>query len=202
VHPTDSYCNSNAQFDADYYERFYTDAKVHDQLRIDGLVNGVIGLATWLNVGVKSVLDVGAGMGAIGTALSRHHPTIRYRGTDISKHACQTYGHLHVDIARWKPKRAYDLTICLSVLQYLDNDQLGAAVDNLAAATRSLLYLEIPTKWDRDNVINPDATDMNVHWRTGRFYQRLLTVHFQQIGAGLWLRHSSPVPLFELEAVR
>jgi Methyltransferase domain len=191
--------NSAASFDASYYEHFYTDAQVHDQQRIDGLVNGIVGFATWLSIDVKSVLDVGAGMGAIRTALQRHHPTVRYRGTDISKHACKTYGHLHVDIANWKPKRAYDLTVCLSVLQYLDDQQIGNAIDSLAAATRSLLYLEIPTRWDRDNVINPDATDMFVHWRSGRFYQRLLTEHFQQVGAGLWLRNTSAVPLFELE---
>jgi trans-aconitate methyltransferase len=191
--------NSAASFDASYYAHFYTDAQVHDQRRIDGLVNGIVGFATWLSVDVKSVLDVGAGMGAIRKALQRHHPTVRYRGTDISKHACKTYGHLHVDISTWKPKRAYDLSVCLSVLQYLDDQQIGNAIDNLAAATRSLLYLEIPTRWDRDNVINPEATDMNVHWRTGRFYQRLLTQHFQQVGAGLWLRNTSAVPLFELE---
>jgi SAM-dependent methyltransferase len=199
VNPTHS--SGEAAFDASYYERFYSDAQVHDQLRIDGLVNGILGFATWLNVEVKSVLDVGAGMGAVKVALNRHHPTIRYRGTDISKHACKTYGHLNVDIATWQPKRHYDLTICLSVLQYLDNRQITEAVNNLAGATRSLLYLEIPTTWDRDHVINPEATDMNVHWRSGRYYQRLLAPHFRQVGAGLWIRRTSTVPLFELECL-
>jgi SAM-dependent methyltransferase len=190
------------EFDAGYYEHFYADAQVHDQSRIDGLVSGILGFATWLNIPARSVLDVGAGTGAVRNALAAHHPGTKYRGTDISKHACKIYGHLHVDIASWRPKRAYDITICLSVLQYVANDRFEAAVGNLAAATKSLLYLEIPTAWDRDNVINPEATDMNVHWRSGAYYRRVLGGEFRQLGAGLWLRNTSPIPLFELEAFR
>ncbi len=190
------------QFDAAYYARHYDHDKVHDQQRLDALLRGIMGLAAWWQIPVRSVLDVGAGTGGIGRALAVHHPGVRYRGTEISKHACTTYGHKQVDIAGWAPKRAYDLTICLSVLQYLENDRCAAAVANLAAATRSLLYLEVTTSWDRTHAVDPAHTDMDVHWRSGAWYRRTLAPYFRQLGAGLWARHDAPVVLFELEALR
>jgi hypothetical protein len=187
------------EFDAKYYERFYADAKVHDQDRIDALVSGMMGFAGWWSVPVRSVLDVGAGMGAVGNSVRRLYPSVKYRGTETSAYACKTYGHLNVDIAIWVPKRAYDITICLSVVQYLDSATCLAALSNLAAATKSLLYFEVPTTWDRANVIDKSATDMNVHWRSGAWYKKALASHFQQVGAGLWLKRESPLALFELE---
>jgi hypothetical protein len=187
------------QFDAKYYEHFYSNSKVHDQDRIDALVTGIMGFAGWWSIPVRSVLDVGAGMGSVGNALSRLYPKVTYRGTEVSAHACKTYGHLRVDIATWNPRRAYDITVCLSVVQYLDNIACAAAIANLAAATKSLLYFEVPTTWDKANVIDESATDMNVHWRTGAWYRKLLLPHFQQVGAGLWLKRDSSLALFELE---
>ena len=190
------------QFDANYYARHYAHAKVHDQQRLGGLVAGIMGFAAWWRVPVRSVLDVGAGTGGIGKALAVDHPAVRYRGTDISRHACSAYGHKHADIATWSPKRAYDLTICLSVLQYLDDTRCEAAVANLAKATRSLLYLEVVTSWDRKHAIDVAHTDMNVYWRSGAWYRATLKRHFRQVGAGLWARHGAPIVLFDLEAAR
>jgi hypothetical protein len=194
--------NEAARFDADYYATHYDSSHVHDQGRLDSLVNGILGMAAWWKVPVRSVLDVGAGTGGIGRALRRHHPGVRYRGTEISKHACATYGHQHVDIARWSPSRAYDLTICLSVLQCLDDLACEAAISNLGRATRSLLFLEIPTTWDRRHAVDPAHTDMDVFWRTGAWYRRVLSNQFRPIGGGLWVRHDAPVVFFELEAGR
>ncbi len=189
-------------FDAAYYSRFYDHAKVHDQARLDSLITGLLGFARWWQLPVRSVLDVGAGTGGIGRALAAHHPGIRYRGTEISPHACKTYGHKLVDITEWVPKRAYDLTVCLSVLQYLDEEQCTAAVSNLAAATKSLLYLEVTTSWDRTHAVDPAHTDMNVFWRTGAWYRRVLQPHFRLVGAGMWVPNGAPVVLFDLEAAR
>lgn len=161
-------------FDAEYYSRYYDHSKVHDQERLNSLVAGILGFAGWWQFPVRSVLDVGAGTGGIGRALRSNHPEVRYLGTDVSRHACKEYGHRYVDIAKWQSKRAYDLTICLSVLQYLDDEQCLTAVNNLAVATRSLLYLEVTTAWDRRHAVDPTATDMNVYWRTGAWYRRVV----------------------------
>ena len=57
----------------------------------------------------------------------------------------------------------------------------------------------MPTLADRDTVIDPAGSDLDVHWRTGRWYRRRLDVAFTEVGAGLWLSRADPLPLFELE---
>jgi hypothetical protein len=61
------------------------------------------------------------------------------------------------------------------------------------------MYLEIPTTADFDEVVDPAATDMSVHRRSGLWYRRALGEHFRQIGGGLWLSRDSAVPMYELE---
>ena len=51
------------RFDAAYYRRFYGDRPVHDRKRIALLATGVLSLAAWWRVPVRTVLDVGAGKG-------------------------------------------------------------------------------------------------------------------------------------------
>ena len=55
---------------------------------------------------------------------------------------------------------------------------------------------------DRDGVIDPSGTDLDVHWRTGAWYRRRLARGFTEIGGGLWLSHRSTAPMFELERAR
>jgi hypothetical protein len=51
-------------------------------------------------------------------------------------------------------------------------------------------------------VVDPDATDMNVHHRSGDWYRRRLNEYFIQAGAGLWVRKGGGVALYELERSR
>jgi hypothetical protein len=92
--------------------------------------------------------------------------------------------------------------ICQSVLQYLDNATAARAIGTLTSACRGLLCLEVPTAHDRANSIDPAATDLDVHWRTGAWYRRRLAAGFTEIGGGLWLSGSSNAVLFELERAR
>ena len=147
------------------------------------------------------MLDVGAGKGYWRDWLATAHPRVTYHGIDVSEHACRRYGHEHADLASWRPARRYDLVVCQSVLQYLDAGQATHAIGSLAAACRGLLCLEVPTAHDRDHSIDPTATDLDVHWRTGAWYRKRLDEGFTAIGGGLWLSRSSPAVLFELERV-
>jgi SAM-dependent methyltransferase len=188
------------EFDAAYYRRFYDGGRVHDEAKVGALISGVLGFAAWWDVPVRSVLDVGAGLGFAGRWLAAHRPDIRYRGIDVSEWACREHGHRRADISTWRPGRPFDVTVCVSVLQYLDDACLVAAVENLAAATRHLLYLELPTTWDRRHVIDDDRTDLDVHWRSGAWYRRALEPWFEPVGAGIWARRGGVIPFFELEA--
>ena len=75
----------------------------------------------------------------------------------------------------------------------------------MASAISSLVLVsKAPgaTTADFASVVDPDATDMDVHHRTGEWYRRRLNEHFTQAGAGLWVRKGGGVALYELERSR
>jgi trans-aconitate methyltransferase len=193
---------TSERFDAAYYGRFYGRRPVHDRRRIALLANGVTSLAAWWRIPIRSVLDVGAGKGYWRDHLAAEHPRVHYHGLDISAHASARYGHEHADISTWTPPRAYDLVICQSVLQYLDDDAVRRSITVLGAACRGLLLVEAPTTADRSEVIDPERTDLDIEWRSGDWYRALLDHAFLEIGAGLWASRRLPIPFFELERSR
>ena len=92
--------------------------------------------------------------------------------------------------------------ICHGVLQYPDDNAVDAAIKNIAAATRHVLYLEVPTLLDFHAIVDASSTDMEVHQRTGDWYRELLDPYFVQAGAGLWVRRGGDVLLYELEGTK
>jgi trans-aconitate methyltransferase len=190
------------RFDAAYYRRFYGRRPVHDRRRIARLGEGVISLASWWRIPIRSVLDVGAGKGYWRDWLAEAHPTVKYHGVDASEYACRRYQHELADIAEWQPRRRYDLVVCQSVMQYLKDPAAAKAIGTLEGACRGLLLFDAPTVADRETVIDPSSTDLDVRWRTGNWYRKRLAVGFTEIGGGLWLSRDCHVPFFELELAR
>jgi len=191
-----------SQFDADYYKRFYGRGGVHDKKRIAQLGSAVHNMCAWWGVAPKSVLDVGAGPGLWRDWYHENFPNVRVTSTDVSEYACKKFGHQLRDISQWTPTRAFDLVICHGVLQYPDDKAVESAVKNIAAATRHVLYLEIPTLLDFHTIVDASSTDMEVHQRPGDWYRELLDPYFVQAGAGLWVRRGGNVLLYELEGTR
>ena len=189
-------------FDREYYERFYESDPVHTAQKVAQLATAVQSMADWWDFPVDSVLDIGAGPGYWRDWYATNRPAVRYVSTDVSEHACAEYGHELRDITQWRPREKFDLVVCHGVLHYLTAQQAEAAIENLGAACRGLMYLEAPTAWDLDNIVDTETTDMNVTRRTGAWYRTRLNRHFVQIGAGLWASHSSGLPLYELERAR
>lgn len=190
------------RFDAEYYRRFYEHRPVHTPGSVAHLATGVFHMAAWWGVRIASVLDVGAGPGYWRDWFRKHHPDVKYVSVDVSDYACERYGHELRDITEWTPKTPSDLVVCQGVLQYADDAKAERAIENLARATRELLYLEAPTRHDHEHVIDSDATDLECHWRTGAWYRLRLTPHFTQVGAGLWAKRDRAVPFYELERAR
>jgi trans-aconitate methyltransferase len=151
---------------------------------------------------VRSVLEVGAGRGDWGHWYRTLHPTVRVTSTDVSEHACATFGHKRRDIAQWAPKRPFDLVICTDVLQYLDDQAATRALRNLTTATRTCLYFDALTSFDAKHTVEQSKTDFKVTLRTGDWYRQRLSRGFTQAGAGLWVRKGSCVVLHELERHR
>ena len=187
------------RFDDRYYRRFYGKGGAHDRTQVEHLATGVHHMAAWWGVPVRSVLDVGAGMGFWRDWYRTTHPTVKVRSIDVSEYACATWGHERRDIADWRPRGQFDLVVCHSVLQYVDDERVVRAIDHLAAATRSLLYLELPTRDDLRHLVDRSATDMEVFHRTGKWYRSHLELQLRQVGAGLWVPRNG-VPMYELEA--
>ncbi len=188
-----------ARFDDRYYRRFYGKGGAHDRAQVEHLATGVHHMAAWWGVPVRSVLDVGAGMGFWRDWYRTTHPTVKMRSIDVSEYACATWGHERRDIADWRPRGQFDLVVCHSVLQYVDDERVVRAIDHLVGATRSLLYLELPTRDDLRHLVDRSATDMEVFHRTGKWYRSHLELHLRQVGAGLWVPRNG-VPMYELEA--
>jgi hypothetical protein len=200
-HDTDE-MTSPDRFDAAYYRRFYGRGPVHDRRQIASLATAVTAWARWWKLPIRSVLDVGAGKGYWKDWFAAAHPRVRYHGLDVSPHACRKHGHELADISLWVPPRSYDLVVCQSMLQYLEDEACERAVAVLARACAGLMYLEVPTSADRVDVVDIERTDMDVYWRTGAWYRQRLDPLFVEVGAGLWITRPSPLPFFELEISR
>ncbi|MEZ5259022.1 MAG: class I SAM-dependent methyltransferase [Ilumatobacteraceae bacterium] len=186
-----------AQFSKRYYDRFYGDDPVHTPERIAHLA-GVHGMCGWLELPVTSVLDVGAGPGYWRDWFAEHQPDVAYTGVDVSEYACERYGHDRRDITTWCPDDTYDLVVAQGVIQYLDDTGADAAIEHLAEACDGMLYLELPTAFDRVTVIDADHTDLDVHWRHTSWYRDRLAPYFVQFGGGMWIARRAGVPLYEL----
>ena len=189
------------KFDTAYYQRFYGDNGAHDAERISHLATAVHHLAAWWEIDIASVLDVGSGMGMWRDWYHFTYPDVTVRSIDVSEHACATWNHERRDISSWRPRGKFDLVVCHSVLQYLDNAAVVQAFQNLAAATRHVMYLELPTKWDYENIVDEDATDLQVYQRSAQWYRRHLSQYFRQVGAGLWVPLDG-ITMYELEACK
>ncbi len=159
-------------------------------------------MVRWLGGDVRTVLDVGAGAGFWRAYLAENEPAVRYMSIDASPYACERYGHLHRDIARWRDTERYDLVVCQGVLPYLDDDGARRAIANIGAMCAGFLYLEAITTRDIREVCDLDKTDVaRSTSATGDFYLRALGEHFVRVGAGLFYSRRGPLRFYELEAI-
>jgi len=189
----------NSRFDAKYFERFYGKRPVRTMSEVGHLAIAVHEMVTWWNGKIRSVLEVGAGPGDWSNWYRDVHPTVRVVSVDVSEHACKKYGHEQRDIATWRPRAAFDLVICMDVLQYLDDRAATAALRNLTAATRTVLYFDALPAHDARHTVERSATDLDAYLRPGSWYRERLSRGFVQVGGGLWVRKDAQLVLHELE---
>jgi hypothetical protein len=193
---------SNETFDEAYYERYYGSARtrVHSSDDVGKLCAAVVSLLEWWQQPPQTVLDVGAGIGLWRDWFKKHRPSVRYRSTEYSAHACRAYGHEQRDITQWRVKETFDLVVCQGVLPYLDDAGAAKAIENLAAMSAGFLYLEAITKRDIRDVCDGARTDVAVHGRSGSWYRSRLGKHYREVGCGLWCKKDAGVLFYELEA--
>ncbi len=189
------------RFDAAYYHRFYGSprTRIYGPKEVAHLGAGLVEMIAWYGGKVRSVLEVGAGVGLLRDWFAVAHPRIRYLSTERSPYAAARYGHEQRDIVTWRGERKFDLVVCQGVLPYLADRGANAAMDNLAAMTRGFLYLEAITRRDYETVCDREKTDPEMRLRPAQFYRRRLRRHFQPLGGGLFYAKDGPLAFWELE---
>ena len=204
--PNQTGADERKSFGADYYRRYYGDerTRVSDVQEIRRLATFVAGYLQYLQLPVRTILDVGCGVGNWRTAAMEQWPEARYYGVEYSEHLCEQFGWHHGSITDLKPQRElgrarFDLVVCQGVMQYLDDWSAAAALNNLARWSSYALYLEALTERDWHENCDQSVTDGNVHLRPGSFYRDRLSRHFQDCGGGVFCSRRAGISLFELE---
>ena len=102
-------------FNKAYYERFYLDeatqaVSTQEQERQVALINAYI---AYLQIDIKSVLDVGCGLGQFLTSLQKVMPNANTTGVEISEYLCQQHGWRKGSVVDFGATQAeqYDLVI-------------------------------------------------------------------------------------------
>jgi len=188
-------------FDGAYYDKFYSDkaTSVSDQRAVNKLGNFVASYLKFLDVPVRSVLDLGCGLGHWQAVVRRHYPRANYHGVEYSEYLCRRLGWAHGSAVDYDDQQQHDLVICQGVLQYLNAADCRKAVRNLACRSRAAVYLQALTKSDWSENADQSVTDGKVYLRSKEWYQKCLTTYFVSLGGGLFLKRGTDVVLFDFE---
>ncbi len=191
----------NDRFGAEFYRRFYRDARtcVASQAETLKLAQLVHAYLRYLDVPVRSILDAGCGLGYWRDAAATLWPRARYTGIEVSTYLCESHGWTRASIVDYAPKRRFDLVVCQSVLQYLDARDAARAIENLAVLARGAVYIEAPTREDWAQTCDRSRTDGNVHLRPADWYRRQLSRHFHAAGGGVFVPKDGKAVLYALE---
>jgi SAM-dependent methyltransferase len=190
-----------SHFDADFFARFYGDpatrvADAGDAQRLAGLIAGVAG---YLELPVRRILDAGCGVGLLRAPLERRFPGARYEGLEVSPFLCRKYGWHQGSLADFSAAKAYDLVVCHDVLQYLDDRSAARALANLARLARGALYFSVLTRRDWRHSADQSRTDRDVHLRSADWYRRRLRRGFRHVAGGVHVVRGMKPILWELE---
>jgi trans-aconitate methyltransferase len=161
--------STRERFGAEFYRRHYLDPRTRVVTRAEMARRADLVAAFVRHAGlpVRSILDVGCGLGLMRRQLVRCFPRARYTGLEASEYLCKRYGWERGSAATFDPGRSFDLVICYDVLQYLEARQAAAAIRNLGRLCSGVLHFGVLTQQDWDLHCDQRSTDRNVHLRAG-----------------------------------
>ncbi len=193
------------RYDRAYFDHWYRVRGFGSPALLERRVAYALGAAEYLlGRPVRSVLDVGCGEGDWSAALRRRRPRVRYVGVDPSTYAVRRFGRRRglllggvADLDELELGEPFDLVVCVSVLPFLDDDDvehgLGAMARRLGAG--GVAFLEIYTGED---VVEGDL-DGFVD-RPAATYRRWLTAAgLERVGAHLYVGTEAAGELATLE---
>ncbi len=187
-------------FDAQYYRRFYLDreTRVAEPEFYDRLAAFMAGYAGLLGLRVRSILDLGCGIGSLRKPLLRRFPRATYLGVETSAYACEKFGWELASIVDYRSDPV-DLVICHDVLQYLPKGDAKSALARFAELTRGALYFSVLTTEDWEENCDQSRTDADVYLRSAQWYRRRLQPFFRNLGGGMYLSRDNETALYALE---
>jgi SAM-dependent methyltransferase len=200
VSPPDS---TDKRFDAAFYRRFYVNPKTRVVTRAEMTRRADL-IAAFVRHGelpVRSILDVGCGLGLMRNQLRRHFPKARYTGLEVSEYLCRKHGWTQASAATFSSPQPFDLVICYDVMQYLGTREAAAALRNLARLCVGVLHFGALTREDWDLYCDKRRTDRQVQTRPADWYRKRLAASFINAGSGMFVRRGAPIHLWELDQV-
>lgn len=191
-------------FDKRYYDRFYGRNRPRRRELDDTrrLCDFVCAYLRHIGQPIRSVIDIGCGLGLWREPLAEHYPKARYRGVEFSQYLCEQYGWEHGSVVDYRSKQLADLLICQDTIQYLPDRQADAAIRNLARLTRGALYLSVPSDIDWQENVDPALSDADVYMRPVEWYRERLQRRFRNLGGGVFLHRDTSIVLWELETLQ
>jgi SAM-dependent methyltransferase len=191
------------RFGHEFYRRHYTDprTRVVTRAEMSRRAELVAAFVRHGELGVRSILDVGCGLGLMRKQLLQRFPRARYTGLEASVYLCERHGWEHGSAATFDPGRTFDLVVCYDVLQYLTSRQAAAAIRNLGRLCAGVLHFGALTSEDWELHCDQRDTDRNVHLRPAEWYRKRLAPAFINAGSGMFVRRGAPLHLWELDRV-
>ena len=191
-----------ADFDRDYYQRYYFDARtaVASRSEMRARARLIAAMTQHAGLPVQRILEAGCGTGMLGAALRRLLPRAHYVGLEASEYLCRRYGWECGRVESYRARAPFDLVVCYDVLQYLADAAAARALANFGRLCRGVLYFSALTRYDLKHNADPQRTDAAVHLRSAHWYRTRLRRDFRDVGLGFWLRRGAPIMLWQLES--
>ena len=172
-------------FERAYYERFHLDdatqaVSTEEQER---QVNLIYAYIEYLQIGKKSVLDLGYELGQFLTSLQKL-PNATNTGVKMSDYLCRHHGWRKGSVTDYGAQRAdqYGLVICNDILAYLNNAYCAKSIKNLAKLNSQCLYLSVLTEEDLP-ICHELATNMRQYLLPNQWYEKHLADDFAVVAA-------------------
>jgi len=193
--------DSMTEFNQAYYRRYYRDpvTRVAGAEEADKSAALALAFAGRHGLTIRRVVDLGCGLGHWRKALEARVKRLRYDGVEWSEYLCRRYGWIHSSAAEYRSDKSYDLAVCQSVLQYLDDKAATKAMANLGRLTHGLLYFEVLTLEDWRFRVDRKKTDGAVHLRPTAWYRQKLSSRFIPLGGGFFAHKRARLTLYTLE---
>ncbi|MGZ3787778.1 MAG: hypothetical protein ACXVLQ_04605 [Bacteriovorax sp.] len=154
-------------------------------------------------VDISSVIDLGFGLGVLFEEVMKTFVPYRAHGIEPSKHAFDVVSQKNIkpaestklvleniDLVTWatngmKRERVFDLGLCTSVLQYLNDEEIKVVMPVLAKRVR-YLYLSVPTDLELKRQIEEvEFHDKYAIHRSREKYLKFIHPHFTIISSRL-----------------